>query len=189
MLFQVLTFLLEVLVTLVGGACLLRLYMNWQATSLANPLGRLTRALSDWLVLPLRRLIPPRGRVDAASLLAAWALKLLQYAVLMGLIGAAHWTVLPVLALVGVARLAVSVATALIIIAAVLSWMQNRTTVTDVLDRLCQPLLAPVRRVLPPVGGVDLSPIVVIVVLQVLGIVLGSLQASLFGGGLLSGAL
>ena len=189
MLFQVLTFLLEVLVTLVGGACLLRLYMHWQRASLSNPVGSLTRALSDWLVLPLRRLIPPRGRMDAASLLAAWVLKLVQYAVIMGLVGAAHWAVLPVVALLGVARLAVSVATALVIIAAVLSWMQNRTTVTDVVERLCQPLLAPARKLIPLVGGVDLSPIVVIVVLQVLSIVLGSLQAGLFGGGLVPGAL
>ena len=86
MLFQVLTFLLEVLVTLVGGARLLRLYMHWQRASLSNPVGSLTRALSDWLVLPLRRLIPPRGRMDAASLLAAWVLKLVQYAVIMGLV-------------------------------------------------------------------------------------------------------
>lgn len=188
MLYQVMTFLLEVVVTLIGGAALVRLYMRWRRMSMGNPVGRLVQALTDWLVLPLQRLLPPRDRLDGASLLAAWLLKLLQYAVLMGLIGQSRWTILPLLALLGVAKLAVSVVTALVIIAAILSWMQSRSPISDVLERLCDPLLAPVRRVVPLVGGIDLSPLVLIVGLQVLSIVLGSLQASLLGSMLLVGA-
>ncbi len=188
MLYQVTTFLLEVAVTLIGGAALMRLYMRWRRMSLGNPVGRLVQSLTDWLVLPLQRLLPPRDRLDGASLLAAWLLKLLQYAVLMGMLGQSRWTVLPLLALLGVAKLAVSVATALVIIAAILSWTQSRSLISDVLERLCQPLLAPVRRVVPLVGGIDLSPLVLIVGLQVVSIVLGSLQASLLGSALLVGA-
>ena len=81
------------------------------------------------------------------------------------------------------AKLAASVATAVIIVAAVMSWMQNRTPVSDMFGRLAAPLLAPVRKLVPLVGGIDLSPLLVIVALQVIGIVLGSLQASLWGGG------
>ena len=55
MLYQVLTFLIEVAVTLIGGACLLRLYMRWRRMSMGNPVGRFVQALSDWLVLPLQR--------------------------------------------------------------------------------------------------------------------------------------
>lgn len=189
MLYQILTFLLEVVVTLIGGACLLRMYMRWQGLPTANPVGRLVLALTDWLVRPLLRLIPTRGRLEAAGLLAAWVLKLVQYAVLLGLLGLSNWAALPLAALLGVARLAVSVATAVVIIAAVLSWMQNRTVVLAMFERLCAPLLAPVRRHLPLVGGVDLSPLVVVVALQVLGIALGSLQARLLtGGAVLAGA-
>lgn len=188
MLYQVTTFLLEVAVTLIGGAALMRLYMRWRRMSLGNPVGRLVQSLTDWLVLPLQRLLPPRDRLDGASLLAAWLLKLLQYAVLMGMLGQSRWTVLPLLALLGVAKLAVSVATALVIIAAILSWTQSRSLISDVLERLCEPLLAPVRRVVPLVGGIDLSPLVLIVGLQVVSIVLGSLQASLLGSALLVGA-
>ncbi|QTD43836.1 YggT family protein [Ottowia testudinis] len=183
MLYQILTFLIEVAVTLIGGACLLRLYMRWRRLPLGNPVGRFVQALSDWLVLPLQRVVPPGHQLDMASLLAAWLLKLLQYAALMGLLGVARWSVLPVLALLGVAKLAVSVATAVIIVAAVMSWMQNRTPVSDVFERLSEPLLAPLRKVIPLVGGIDLSPLVLIVSLQVLSIVLGSLQASLWGAG------
>ena len=182
-LYQVLTFLIEVAVTLIGGACLLRLYMRWRRMSMGNPVGRFVQALSDWLVLPLQRLMPPGKQFDVASLLAAWLLKLLQYAVLMALVGLGSWSLLPVLALLGVAKLAASVATAVIIVAAVMSWMQNRTPVSDMFERLAAPLLAPVRKLVPLVGGIDLSPLLVIVALQVIGIVLGSLQASLWGAG------
>ena len=183
MLYQVLTFLIEVAVTLIGGACLLRLYMRWRRMSFGSPVGRFVQALSDWLVLPLQRVVPPRNQLDVASLLAAWLLKLLQYAALMALLGMARWSVLPVLALLGVAKLAVSVATAVIIVAAVLSWTGSRTPMSDVFERLSEPLLAPIRKLLPLVGGIDLSPLVLIVGLQVLSIVLGAMQAGLFGAG------
>ncbi len=185
MLTQILIFLIEVAVTLVGGASLLRLYMRWRRMAMGNPVGRFVQALSDWLVLPLQRIVPPGDKLDVASLLAAWLLKLGQYAALMTLLGLARWSVLPVLALLGVAKLAVSVATAVIIVAAVLSWTGNRTLVRDVFERLAEPLLAPVRKLLPLVGGVDLSPLALIIGLQVVGIALGSMQGNLFGGGLL----
>lgn len=188
MLYQVMNFLLEVAVTLIGGAALVRLYMRWRRMSMGNPVGRLVQALTDWLVLPLQRVLPPGDKLDGASLLAAWLLKLLQYAALMGLLGQARWTILPLLALLGVAKLAVSVITALVIIAAILSWTQSRSLISDVLERLCEPLLAPVRRVVPLIGGLDLSPLVLIVGLQVVSIVLGSLQARLLGSALLAGA-
>jgi YggT family protein len=183
MLYQILSFLLEVAVTLMGGACLLRLAMRGLGLPWGNPVGRLVLALTDWLVVPLQRLIPPRGRLDAASLLAVWLLKLVQYAVLLALVGQSGWAVLPLAALLGVARLAVSAATALVVVATVLSWSPSSSAAQDVLDRLCAPLLAPLRRLLPLVGGVDLSPLVTIVALQVAGMVLASLQGRLFSGG------
>ena len=80
-----------------------------------------------------------------------------------------------------------SAATALVIIGVILSWTQNRSPVTDVFERLCAPLLEPVRRIVRPVGGIDLSPLVLIVGLQVASIVLGSWQANLLGAALLPG--
>ena len=181
MLYQILTFLLEVLVTLVGGACLLRMVMRWRRMGFGNPVGQFVQALSDWIVLPLQRLLPPKDKLDAASLLAVWLLKLLQLLIIMAMAGSQRWSILPLLGLLGVARLALSVATAVVIVAAVLSWMQQRTAVTDVFNRLSEPLLAPLRRLIPLIGGIDLSPLALLVVLQVLGIVLSALQTQLFG--------
>ena len=81
------------------------------------------------------------------------------------------------MAFFGVARVAVSGLMGLLIVYAVLSWVQTRSPISDVIARLCEPLLRPVRRVLPLLGGIDLSPLVALVVLQVLMIVLGHLQA------------
>ena len=67
MLFQILSLLLDVAASLVGGACLLRLYMQWQRVPFGNPLGRFVFAVSNWLVLPLRRLLPAMGRIDTAN--------------------------------------------------------------------------------------------------------------------------
>lgn len=188
MLQDILIFLAEVVVTLIGGACLVRMLMRWRRMSMANPVGRLVRALTDWLVLTLQRVLPAGGRFDGASLLAAWVLKTAQYALLLGLIGLPRWGLLPVLGALGTLRLAVSVATALVIVAAVLSWTGQRTLLVDVLQSLAEPLLAPFRRLLPLVGGIDLSPLLAIVLLQVAGIVLGSLQAQLVGSAVLVSA-
>ena len=76
MLSQIFSLLLEVVAGVLGGACLLRLYMQYQRIPMSarsgNPLGRFVFALTDWLVLPLRRFVPAAGRWDLSSLLAAW---------------------------------------------------------------------------------------------------------------------
>ena len=86
--------------------------------------------------------------------------------------------VVPILAAFGVVRLALSALTGLMIVYAVLSWVQTNSVFTTVIERLCTPLLKPIRRVVPLVGGIDLSPLVVLVLLQVASIVLAALQAA-----------
>ena len=177
MMVQILQFLLEVVCGLVAGACLLRLYMQAQRIPFNNPVGKLVFALSDWLVLPLRRAIAPVGRLDLASLLAALAVELVQYLLLWLLFGAGTgWQWLPWLAVFGMVRVALTGMAGLLIAYAVLSWVQAHSPVSDVIARLSEPLLRPVRRVLPLVGGVDLSPLVVLVLVQVALMALGHLQ-------------
>lgn len=169
--------LLEVATSLVGGVCLLRLVMQWQRIPFNNPMGRFIFAASDWLVLPLRRWLPAIGRLDTASLVGAWLAKLLQFAVLW-LLSSGHGTLLQVLLLsvLGLAQLLVSGLSGLILIYAVLSWVQPGSLYMALMERLCQPWLEPIRRVLPLVGGVDLSSLVLLLLLQILGMVLGAVQ-------------
>jgi len=183
MLYQIISLLLEVVIGLVAGACLLRLYMQYQRIPMSarsgNPLGRFVFALTDWLVLPLRRVVPSMGRWDMASLVAAFLLEVVQFLVLWLLAGAAGGLVtIPILATFGLVRLALSGMTGLIIVYAVLSWVQSRNVLSDIIERLCAPPLIPIRRVVPLVGGVDLSPLVLLVLLQVASIVLGAIQGA-----------
>lgn len=181
MLYQIISLLLEVVTSVLGGACLLRLYMQYQriplSTRSGNPLGRFIFALTDWLVLPLRRVVPALGRWDLASLVGAYLLELTQFLLLWLLAGAdGGLFAVPILAAFGLLRLAISGLTGLIIVYAVLSWVQTHSVLSDLVERLCAPPLTPIRRVLPLVGGIDLSPLVLLVLLQIGAIVLGHLQ-------------
>src|SRR6185312_354544 len=180
MLYQIISFLLDVAIGLLGSACLLRLYMQYQRVPFANPVGRFVFALTDWLVLRLRRVVPAAGRWDLASLAGAFLLVLAQYIVLWLLGGGESGLIyLPVLAVFGLVRLLISGLTGLLIVYAVMSWVQPGAPLFYVIDRLCEPLLRPIRRIVPLVGGIDLSPLVLLVLLQVASMVWLSLQSAL----------
>ena len=181
MLYQIISLLLDVAIGLVAGACLLRLYLQYQKIPVSvragNPLGNFVFSLTDWIVLPLRRVVPSIGRWDMASLLAIYLLELLQFLILWGVSGAGGGLAqIPVLAVFGVARLVLSAMTGLVIVYAVLSWVQSRTALTDIIERLAAPPLRPIRKWVPLVGGIDLSPLVLLVILQIAAIVLGAVQ-------------
>jgi YggT family protein len=177
MLYEIIAFLLDVAVGLLGGACLLRLYMQYQRISFNNPVGRFVFALTDWLVLPLRRVLPSFGRWDTASGVGAYLLLLAQFGLLWLLAGrASQLALLPLLAAFGLVRLVISALTGLMVIYAIMSWLRSDSPIVDVIDRLCAPLLRPLRRVIPLAGGIDLTPLVFLVLLQVGAIVLASVQ-------------
>lgn len=182
MLYSMFSFVLDVVSGLLVGACLLRAYMQWIGAPFGRPLGPFVMALTDWVVLPLRQLLALRSRLDVSSVVAALLLELAQYALLWVVAGMpmAGLAALPVLAGLGVVRVAISGLIGLILVQAILSWVQpGRNALSDTLDRLCAPLLAPVRRRMPLVGGVDLSPLVVLVILQVAAMLLGAVQIRL----------
>ena len=178
MFFQIATFLLDVAAGLLGGACLLRLYMQHQRIPFGNPVGRFVFALTDWIVLPLRKVLPGYKRWDFASLIAAYLFELAQFGILALMIGRGGAAV-PALALFGVIRLVISGAVGLTIVYAILSWVNADSPMVDVIDRLAAPLLRPFRRMIPLVGGFDLSPLALLVVLQVLAIIVANLQDAL----------
>jgi YggT family protein len=183
MLYQITSLLLEVAAGLIAGTCLLRLYMQYQRIPMSvrsgNPLAKFIFALTDWLVLPLRRVIPAVGRWDLASLVGAFLIQLAQFLILWALTGmGANLLSVVVLAGFGLVRMAISGMTGLVIIYAILSWVQTQSVAADFLERLVMPLLIPIRRVVPLVGGIDLSPLVLLLLLQIGAIVLGSVQAA-----------
>ncbi|HMS04457.1 MAG TPA: YggT family protein [Burkholderiaceae bacterium] len=180
---EVFAFLLNVAAGFLAGACLLRALMQWLRVGFQNPLGQFARAVSDWLVLPLRRALPTAGRWDIASLVAAWLIEMLQITLLWA-VGAVSgiWTLLPLLAGLGMLRLALTGMMALVLLYAILSWVSTQTPLSSVLRALCEPVLEPLRRRLPAPGGFDLSPLVVVVLLQAALMVVARLESGLFLG-------
>lgn len=182
---RVLFFLLETLFFFLVGAALLRAWMNQLRINMSGQPGRFVMALTHWLVAPVRRFLPKvmaQSRIDWGSLMAALLLALAYGGLWLMLVTA----VLPTdgsaaVSLLAIASLAFKLLLrvllqglmVLLLIFAVLSWVQPASPVLGTLDRLCGPLLKPIRRVLPLIGGVDLSVMVLIVLLQIGLIMLG----------------
>lgn len=181
MLFQIFSLLLQVAVGLVAGTCLLRMYMHLMRINMSaragNPLAPFVFAITNWLVLPLRRSVPAIGRLDTASLLAAYAVVLAKF-VLLGLVMGhiPYWIDLLVMSGLELLNITLSSLVGLVLIYAVLSWVRAGSDAGYALGQLVEPLLRPLRRVVPQVGGVDLSPLALLVLLQVLEIVLHHLS-------------
>jgi YggT family protein len=129
-------------------------------------------------VLPVRRYVPAFGRLDTASLVAAYAVLLAKHT-LVGLISAAMPQWLSLFTQAGFELLSTCLSSLmwLVIIYAVLSWLKSGTDVSYFLAQLVEPLLSPLRRVMPQMGGVDLSPLALLLLLQIAEIVLTTLRA------------
>lgn len=179
---HVLFFLLETLFFILMASALLRAWMNHLRVNMSGQPGRFAIAVTDWLVQPVRRVLPralSQSRVDWGSLVSAVLLALAYGALSIGLVGLfASVPSSPGLALVERAirillRVLLQGWMILLLGYAVLSWVQPQSPVLGTLDRLCAPVLRPVRRVVPLVGGVDLSVLVLVILLQIGLIVLG----------------
>lgn len=188
MLIRIFSFLLETLFFVLIGSALLRAWMNGCRVNMRAQPGSFVMAVTDWLVKPLRRVLPKawaQSRIDWASVIAALTLALgyaLISVVLFGLLaGMGELTVLgpaallsvPVFAVKMLIRVALQTATMVVIGFAILSWVQPGSPAYSLLGRLTEPLLAPLRRVIPVIGGVDLSALVLILILQIGLMVLG----------------
>jgi YggT family protein len=182
MLIQIFSLILQFATGLVAGTCLLRLYMHLLRINLSaragNPLAPFVFAVTNWIVLPVRGFVPSLGRMDTGSLVAAYAVLLAKHALLWLMAGAtAHWLSLVTQAGFELISVALSSLMWLVIVYAVMSWFNTSTDVRYFLSQLVEPLLRPIRRVLPQMGGVDLSPIALLLLLQIGDIVLHGVQA------------
>ncbi|MEN9712605.1 MAG: hypothetical protein RLY90_866 [Pseudomonadota bacterium] len=180
MLFQIFSLLLNVAVGLVAGTCLLRMFMQLQRVSLAplsgNPFGPFIFTFTNWCVLPLRKLLPTAGRLDLASLLAAYLVILAKFVLLSVLsMLPPQWEWIAFFALLEWVHLALSSLMWLVIAYVVLSWVRTDSDINYFMGRLVEPLLAPLRRILPQPGGLDLSPLALLLLIQIAEIVINAL--------------
>ena len=163
---------------------LLRFFMQWQRIPFRNTLGHFIVTTTDWAVRPLRRVVPGFFGLDLASLLLAWCVQMLLVLAKLSLGSAVPLDigVLPLIlsfGLIGVGKTAVWIVFGVVLISSILSWVNPMTPVAPVLNALAEPFLRPFRRILPPIGNVDLSPILLLLALQIILIVLNGFARQL----------
>lgn len=166
-----LDFLLNTLFGLFTVVFLLRFYFQLCGAPFKNPLGQTLLTLSQFLVKPLRRVVPSIGKFDISTLLLAFLCQLLlvfSEQLLRGLpvslISAEQWWALLAIALIGVIKLSFYIFLYATIAQAILSWINPYTMLTPILNALTKPVLAPLQKLVPIKNGLDFSPLIFFIV-------------------------
>ena len=172
-------FLLQTVLGLFTLVLLLRFYFQLTGVPYKNPVSQAILALTDFVANPTRRFIPNWGSINLSILFLAFIVELfLQFSVLwlkdfpFMLAGPTVWISLLGLTLVALLKLSIHIFLYGVILQAILSWVNPYTPVAPVLDTLTHPLLKPLRRFIPLTGGLDLTPLVVLIGGQLLLILL-----------------
>lgn len=171
-----LVFILRTLFDLYILTFAMRLLLQWAAVDKRNPLVQFVLRVTNPLVIPLRRLLPPIGRIDTATVVVLVSLQVLATALVVRIGCVGEPEVLPILALavLNVARLALSIFTWSIIIYVVLSWVSpgGYNPGAALVAAIVEPILAPFRRLIPAIGGLDLSPLFALIAIQAISMLL-----------------
>ena len=189
MLSTALQFLLTTILNLLTLVFLLRFFMQLLRAPFNNPLGLMVMTLSDFAVKPVRRIIPSFKKIDLSTLLLALITQLLlQFSLLMlrdfplFVAGEGAWLGLIGLSFLGLLRTALDVFFYAILLQVILSWVNPHSPFSGVLDTLTRPILSPIRRIIPSTNGLDFSPLVALILLQMVNIsVFKSLEMQLIG--------
>jgi YggT family protein len=167
----ILQLIVDTAASVVGGVLLLRFWMQMIRVRPPASVAQFTFTLTDWLVRPLRRVLPGVGGYDWASLIGAFLVVLLASCVLL-LAGASGQSVL-LYALFRFLNWIIYGFMGLLIIEVVFSWINPHAPLAPFVHALNEPLLRPIRRLIPPVGGIDFSVLVALILLQILKYLLG----------------
>jgi len=167
-------FVIDAIFSLFILAALVRFWMQALRASARNPIAQFTIALTDWAVRPLRRVVPGLFALDLASLVAAWLGEFALQLLLLAVSGFSPFetpavlSVLLFLAFVKMIRLSIYVFMGAVILQAVLSWVNPYHPLAPFFEALTRPFLKPVQKAIPPIGGVDITPVVVLIFFQLL---------------------
>ena len=171
MLSDALLFLIQSLGGFFAGILLLRFWMQWCRAPIRNPLSEFVQTLTNFAVLPVRRIIPGMWGMDLASLVLAWVVLVIEAVLTLVVKGFAPSSgavlgVVLLLALVMLIRLAIYLAIGCIIVMVIISWVNPASPMYSLVNTLTCPLLRPIQRMVPPIGAVDLSPLIALLLLQ-----------------------
>ena len=156
-------YIVETLLSLAVFVFLLRLLLQWARADFRNQVAQAVVKITNPLVMPLRRVLPPVGKLDTASAVAVLLIAFAEEAILMALRGY-PWLDPFLLARAVVLRIVIILLTTYlyaIILYALLSFIApgNYSPMNSILTSLCAPVLRPFQRIIPPIGGIDFSPL------------------------------
>jgi YggT family protein len=167
---QALGFVLDALFHLFILAALIRFWMQAFRAPARNPIAQFSMAFTDFLVRPLRRVIPGAFNLDWASLFVALLAEFVLQCLLVLVAGAGlNGELLPVLlflAFVKLIRLSIYIFMGAIIVGAILSWVAQGHPMAPFFVALSRPFMRPFQRAIPPIGGVDITPVLVLIAFQ-----------------------
>jgi len=167
---SILQFIVDIVAGLLGGVLLLRFWTNAIRVRMPDQIRQFVHTITDWLVMPLRRVVPGTRGYDWASLIGAFLVVLVASTVL--LLAGASGEMMLLYALHRFLNWILYGFMALLIIEAIFSWVNPNAPLAPFVHALNQPLLRPIRKVVKPIGGMDLSVLVALVVIQILLFVL-----------------
>lgn len=175
MLGNALIFIVQVVFGLLTLALLLRFYLQWVRAPYRNPLADFVNALTDFMVRRARRIVPGLWGLDLPTLLLAWLMQWVELLVTLQVrgfrfgaeIGLAV-TGITALAALAILKMLIYIVLIATLMQALLSWISPGSPVAPLLDAMTRPFLRLFRRRIPPIGNVDLSPLIVLVVCQLL---------------------
>ncbi|HEY3431679.1 MAG TPA: YggT family protein [Rhodocyclaceae bacterium] len=184
---QILVFLLDAVFSFFTFALLARFALQWARAPFRNPIGQFVIAVTDWIIKPARRIIPSAWGYDLPSLVLAWIAQGMYLAIVYGLTLGASNTInaigfIALLAVLEVLTLACKLAFGILIVSIILSWVNPYAPMAPVFNALAQPLIRPFSRLIPPIGGFDLSPMVPLLIIQVVQMLLTVAKSSLMPG-------
>ena len=177
---QALHYIIDALTSLYIFVLLLRIWLPLLRADFRNPLAKAVLRLTSPLVVPMRRVLPSFGRLDTATVLVAFVIQYAAILLIMFIYAALLSNPLPssgliaLTSMVKLISLSVNLFVFAIIIRVVLSWISPglHNPATALVSTLTEPVLRPIRRLLPPMGGFDLSPMLTIIGLYALNIII-----------------
>lgn len=172
---QILVFLIDTVLGLLSLALLLRFYFQLLRVPFYNSVSQFLIAVTDFIVRPARRVIPGFAGMDMPTLVLVW---LLECSILISVFmvqgydfltnPVASLGVIGLLGLVEIVKTTLYIVLVMIIMQAILSWVNPQSPMAPLLDSFTRPFLAVFRRRIPPIANVDLSPLFVLILIQVL---------------------
>ena len=174
---QIATFLIDTVVSFLVFLLLARFHFQWLRVPFRNPMGEFLLATTNWVVLPTRRVVPGLVGLDLATLILAWVLQGLGLWTQALVVGAEPGLLaLAAVSGVDVVRYSLYILVFAVFVQVAISWINPDAPLAPLFDLVTRPFLRPLRRYVPPVGRVDLSPLVLLVILYVLLIPLNHLR-------------